>query len=483
MRKHPSTLKTQFYTLSLTLGALLVTACSTTTTPVNSVETFDRTIPTHWQASSESEGALDTQRLVNWWSQFKDPTLDALISKALQENTNIRTAFSRIQQARAERGLEKTNLLPSLNANLSGSETQSYHETTDSTTSSDAYSASLNLSWEIDLFGRLNKKLQAATAELEATTEDYHAVQVTLLSDVAEAYFNLRASEAKLDFTQKTLLSRQKTWQLIQWQETAGESDMLATQQALLSLQEAQALIPTLELAIQTSRNQLTLLCASFPSSLDSLLKKEAKLPEIPELIATGIPANTLRQRPDIRAAERRIEARTANLSAVERSRLPTLNLTGSMGVNASDLSDLFDLDRVVLGAIGRLSAPIWDAGKISRNIEIETERTRQTYIVYEYTVLNALSEVETAINTVKQTNLQLQIIEQSSQGAERLLVLAQMRYDAGDTDFLTVLNAQRTALSTAQNRINTQAENLKAHVQLYKSLGGGWNPARVPSK
>lgn len=466
---------------TIALSLAFLSACATSSTVSDTRATFDAALPTGWQNESQPAGKLDTAALSNWWARFNDPQMEALIEDALANNTDSRIALSNIRKARAERGLEQAALWPSLSGGVDASSSNTRDQQGNSSSSSARYSAALDASWEVDLFGQQEQFLKASDAELAATTEDFYQVQVSLAAEVASTYIDLCSYEAQLDIVKQSLSTREDTLQITQWQEAAGEGDVLNIQQSITSVEQARAQIPDLEQSIVETRNSLAILTARTPQSLSKLTQSPANFPAAPESIAVGIPAETLRQRPDIRATELRIEAATANLSATERSRLPSLNLNGSIGVEALSSGNLLNPEYIISNIAASLSAPIWDAGRISRNIEIQSETLNQAYLSYEDSVINALAEVESALSAIQKRATQLKTLERATAAAHQASELAQMQYEVGETDLLTVLDSQRTELSLKQSRTITQSQALKAHVQLYKSLGGSWTaPAEI---
>jgi NodT family efflux transporter outer membrane factor (OMF) lipoprotein len=471
------TLKSRLTTGSIMLSLGFFSACATTPTSFEPKVAFDTGIPSTWQSARAQTATLDTEALSQWWLRFGDPQLTALIEDALQNNPDIRTALSNIRQARAERGLESAELWPSLSASTSASNSHTTDREDHSASShSESYDASIDASWEVDLFGKQQQYLNAADADLAANIEDYRQAQVSLAAEVADTYLTLCSYQAQLEIVQKNLATRESTLEIVQWQETAGEGDALDTQQSIASAEQTRAQIPDLEQSIQETRNSLAVLTGRSPAALQEQLQVPASFPSAPASIAVGIPADTLRQRPDIRSTENSILAEQSRLSAAERSRLPSLNLTGSIGVEALKSGNLLNPQYIITNIAAGLSAPIWDAGRISRNVEIQTEQLQQAYLDYESAVLDALSEVENALSSIEKRNRQLETLKRASAAAAKATELAQLQYEAGEVDLLTVLDAQRTELSLEQSRTTTQAQALNAHVQLYKALGGGWD-------
>ncbi|MGE9289413.1 MAG: efflux transporter outer membrane subunit [Puniceicoccales bacterium] len=465
-----------FLTLSLV-------GCSTTP---NSEEMMDDVpMPMGWNNEIEenpvNEGA--TVSIETWWNVFEDPVLIELIDEALTSNPDLLTTLSRIDQARAERGLERAELFPTLNGGISGAGSRERNRDTDTTSSNESYGASLDASWEVDLFGRQQKYLEASTFELEATVEDYYYAQVSLAAEVANTYLNIISSRKQLEILNESVASREETLQVSEWQEAAGEGDVLATQQVKVLVEQARAQIPGYHQLIEESRNALAVLCGTTPANIEALLDQNDSLPDVPAAITIGIPAEVLRQRPDVRSAEKTVEASIARLSATEKSRLPSLTLSGSIGTEAAKAGDFFNPQRIFGNLVGGLTAPIWDAGRISRNIEIQRAVVDQAYFEFEATVLEAMSEVENALSAINRKREEIGILQRAVFSADLSARLAEFQYEEGEEDILTVLETKRTLLGLAQTLVQSQQEEILAHIQLYKALGGGWSaPESFPT-
>ncbi len=430
-------------------------------------------VPAQWHAEAAVAGTLDTAALANWWTRFNDPVLDQLVAEALRQSPDIRTALSRIAAARATKSIERSGLFPSLDANASGS--RSTVRATDVTTTAESYGASLDARWEIDLFGRQRLGLAAAQADLAQTTENAHAVQVSLAAEVASTYVTLRSTEAQLAALESSVAAQAETAQVAQWREQAGLASGLDAQQATSTLEQARASLPSLRQTLSETRNRLASLCGRTPGELDPLLAAPGSLPAVPAALAVGIPAEALRQRPDIRAAERGVEAALARRKSAQRDRLPSLSLTGSLGVESLKAGDIFSPDRNLSRLVGSLAAPIFAGGRINTTIVVKTESERQALIAYESAVLSALAEVENAQTSVARTAERLDSLTRAAAAAREAATLAAQKYQAGEADMLVALDAQRTSLALDQQQVAAAAARLTAHIQLYKSLGGGW--------
>ena len=474
---HSSSLRVAPGLLLVAIGGL--SACTTPVIPAQDEHNVD--VPARWQQTATSTGQTDPATLAKWWHRFDDPTLTALIESALQASPDIRTALAKIEEARARYGVQHANLLPSVSASISDQSSRRTNRPTDVTTKSESAGASLDASWEIDLFGQARLTTKATAADLAQAGENLHDAQVSLAAEVASTYVSLRAAEAELKAVEASVATREETLQLTRWREQAGTGSTLETQQAITTLQQARASIPTLQQTLTATRNQLALLCSKTPGALDLQLGRTAQVPVAPGDLAIGIPAETLRQRPDVRAAGYAVEAAGARTSSARRDRFPSLSLNGSVGVDALSAGKLFSPENTISNVIGSLSAPIFTAGRIKQTIAIQTAAERQVLIAYESTVLKAFAEVENALAQIRHTTMRLDRLDQATVAAREAATLARQQYEAGQIDFLSVLDSERTLLGLEQNLVSTRADQTIAHIQLYKALGGGWSPDSPP--
>lgn len=459
--------------LCLVAFSVIVTSCESTRDLNEEGELVG--VPARWQNRAESPEPLDLTSLTTWWRGFNDSLLTQLISDALLNSTDLRTALSRINEARALVGVERSYLFPSVNAGL-GARGSRIDTRGLPVVSSESYNTSLTPSWEVDLFGRQGQNLKATRANLRETVENYYAAQVTLTADLALAYVALRRAEAQLVVAENSIKTRGETVQISQWKEEAGTGTALDAIQSGVTLDQARAAIPGLKQTIAQTHNQIALLSGKTPGALDALLARPRPIPSLPSRLAIGIPAETLRQRPDVRAAEDAIEAAAARKKVAQLERLPSLNLSGSIGLEALKAGRLFSPETLAANAVGNLTAPIFEAGRIKENIIIQDERLKQAVIGYESTVLTALSEVEDALIAIRRQAEKYAILRRTAKSALEASTLARQQYQAGQVDLLSVLEAERTLLNLEDQTIATQAAEIDAHIQLYKALGGGWS-------
>ena len=455
------------------LAILAVASCAG---PSSFVRT-PTSLPASWKNAADFPVASPSRDLSRWWQRFNDPTLDRLISQALQQNPDLASASARIRESRARRDADKASLFPSLGGSASTS-SRAVNPSSGSSFENTSYSTNLDASWEIDLFGKQRSLIQAATANLGTAEENHHSAQAALASEIAIAYTNLRTAQAGLEILRRNVTTREETSQLASWRQQAGESDSLEPNQALSSLEQARAAIPTLEQQAARSRNLLALLSGRDPGSLDALLAANKRaIPDPPRSLAIGIPADTLRQRPDVRAAGYSLLAAAARTRAADALRYPSLNLSGSLGLNALTSSKLFNPQTATAGAIAGISSPIFDAGRIRSNIQANDAAEEQAFHAYRSTILAALSETEDSLIACRRSAERLATLVKAAAAAREADTLARLRYQAGEIDFLIVLDAQRSLLSLEESLLNTRADRTIAYIQLYKALGGGWSP------
>lgn len=463
----------RFRLFPFALAAVLGVSCSL---PSGFTRT-NATLPTAWKNAGKFPVAAPSRDLSRWWGRFEDPTLSRIIADALRNNPDLASASARVREARARRNATASSLFPNIggSGSVGSSSSQVLGGTSSGTTSS---SAGLNASWEVDLFGRNRSNVEAASAQFGAAQENFHSAQASLASEIAIAYTNLRVSEAALDVLYRTIKTREETSKLATWRTQSGEADSLESSQALSSLEQARAGVPSLQQSISQSRNLLALLAGQAPGALDGLLSSGKKsIPTPTNSLAIGIPADTIRQRPDVRIAGYQLLAAAANTRAANAERYPSLNLTGSLGLNTLGSGKVFDPQSTSAGIAAGITSPIFNAGRIRSNIEAQDAAEEQAFHGYRSSVLTALSEVEDALIACRRTTERLATLEKATTAAREADEIARQRYQTGEIDFITVLDAQRSLLGLESNLFSVRADRTIAYIQLYKALGGGWSP------
>ena len=438
-------------------------------------------VPAGWSAGTGTD-AMDAVLLARWWHGFGDPVLDRLVADALAANLDLAQARARLREARARRGVAGAALAPSVDASLSGSRSRSSGQSGSGSTR-ELYSAGFDASWELDVFGGVRRSVEAAQADLEASVESLSDTRVSLAAEVALNYIDLRTAEQRLAIAEESIASRGENHQIIRWRQQAGLVSELDLAQATTDLESTRAVLPPLRTAVIEAKNRLAVLLGRNPGELESLVHADRPIPLAAAEIVAAIPADTLRQRPDVRAAERRLAAQTARLGEAEAARYPSFRLSGSLGLEALELDALADRDANTHSLFGGITAPVFNAGRIAANIEIQDALVEQARLAYRAAVLAALEEVENALTAVANTDARRAKLAEAAAAARTTLAIAEYRYASGLADFLSVLDAQRTQLSLDEQLAGSTGELARAQIRLYKALGGGWSTEPLPAK
>lgn len=433
----------------------------------------DTAVPTHWHAAM-ADGlvptAPDAQTLARWWATLDDPVLNRLVEDAVAGNIELQTARARVREARARRGISQAGYYPVIDA--SGSYTRSRSGDRESVT---LYSTGLDAGWELDLFGGTRRSVEAADADLEADREDLNHVLVSLLAEVALNYVEMRALQARIAVAEANALAQEETYQLALSRYEAGLTDALAVQSALYNLAGTRAQIPTLRTFLEGAQNRLAVLLGEPPGTLQALLAEKRAIPVPPATVAVGVPADTVRQRPDVRRAERRLAAQTARVGVATADLYPRFTLFGAIGYDASSLGNLFDDSSLGWRFGPRISWRLFQGNAIRQNIEVRTALQEQALTHYQATLLFALEEAENALTAYVGEQLRRESLVEATNAAALAFQLARDQFEAGLVDFTTVLVAQRSLLSF-QDQLAQSAGTVTTNlVRLYKALGGGW--------
>lgn len=340
---------------------------------------------------------------------------------------------------------------------------------------SNSFRVGLDASWEPDIFGGKRSALNASEADAQAAEATLADVRVSLAAEVALAYIQLRGQQSQLIIARNNLASQQETLQLTDWREQAGLLSSLEVEQARTASEQTAAQIPSLEASISQTRHSLAVLTGQAPDSLALLLSDGRPVPQAATELALDIPAQTLRQRPDVRAAEHRISAGLARVSAAEAARYPSFSISGSLGLNALTLGALGSGASVVSALLGSISVPLFDGGAARAQVRAQEAALEQARVGYQAVVLTALKDVEDALVALQGDRERLVRLQRAAVSAENAALLAQQRYSSGLIDFQTVLQTQRSLLTAKDSVASTTANISTDHVRLYKALGGGW--------
>ncbi len=422
--------------------------------------------------------------LARWWTALEDPILTDLESRALKANRDLKIAVARVREARAVLGVQKAGLFPTLDAAAETSRRRtSAHGTTGQAVETGFYQAGFDAGWELDLFGGTRRAVEAAVADWEAAQAAHDAVRASLMAETALAYVELRTFQDRLDLTRRNIAVQEETYALNLSRYEAGLIDELPVQQSLYNLEHTRAALAPLKAGLEAAKNRLAVLTGHEPGMLEELLRDPRPIPTVPPRVAIGIPAEALRNRPDIRQAERDLAAATARIGQATAELYPKLRLFGTIGLESLKAGDLLEWASRFWAVGPSVQWRLFDAGKIRQNIEIRSAQQEQALLRYESLLLKALEEVENALVAFAQEQRRLEQLEKAVAAAEKAESRARDRYQAGLVDFTDVLDAQRTLQNFQDERAQSRGAVTAGLIRLYKALGGGWQPQPFQSE
>jgi len=428
-------------------------------------------VPAAWsQPTGIAPNSHSAASLAQWWTRFDDPLLSDLVSRALLSNTSVASAQAALRQARALDDVERAGLGPTLNASASAQRGKS-----GGASASNVFQAGFDASWEPDVFGGQRAGVAATSADAQASAASLGDIQVSIAAEVAVTYMNLRGAQARLTIAQQNLAAQQETLQLTQWRAQAGLAASLDVEQASTAVEQTRAQIPALQTTATQAMHALAVLTGQPPAALNDTLSAATSTPQADSELALTIPAETLRQRPDVRAAEHHVSAALARVTQADAARYPSFRLGGSLGLSALTLASLDGGASVVSALLGAIDIPLFDGGAATARVSAQEAALDQARESYRAAVLAALKDVEDALVALRHDRTRLASLQAAAQSAQNAALLARQRYESGLVDFQTVLDTQRTLLSTQDSVESTTAELNADHVRLYKALGGGW--------
>lgn len=463
----------------LALSAVLLSACAV------GPDYREPPIPARdeWQSQPQSGASADAATLASWWTALNDPTLNQLIERAVAENKDVKQAVSRVIESRARRSITAAGFFPTISSSAGGSHTDSDSSSLDSDADSfgssggrETYSSGLDAGWELDIFGGTRRSLESSTAQLAASEADLRDVLVTLLGDVALSYISVRTTQSRLNFAERSLQSQREIMDITGWRAQAGLATELDVEQAKANYAQTRAQIPSLESSLTAAKNRLAVLTGEQPGALSQVLDERKAIPAAPADIISSVPAEVVRRRPDVRGAERRLAAQTAQVGVATAALYPSLSLSGSIGVTAASAGDLVSNNFGTTSYGLSLSMPIFRAGALRQNINAQNALVDQALASYEATVLAVYEEVENALTAwVNEQRRHAALIEAVT-SARLAYDLAVVQYNSGLVDFQTVLTADSQLISTEDALAVSDGEITSNLVRLYKALGGGWS-------
>jgi len=416
---------------------------------------------------------VDSTQMVNpeWWkTAFKDPILDQLVEFALEQNLSLRSTGLRVLQSQQRLAIAIGNQFPQ-QQQLSGSASRQKS----SGVTFNNYAIGFNVGWEIDFWGRFRLEVESASAALDASVANYDSVMVSLIAQVAQNYLLILTTQERLTFAVHNVDLQQESVRVTSAKYEAGEVSALDLNQAQTVLYNTRGSVAGLELSLQQLKNSLATLLGEPPQDMSALLGPVKPIPSVASELALGMPQDLIRQRPDIRSAERQLASQSAQIGVAVSELYPSFAIGGSIGTNAMNTSDLFNSPSTTWGLLGGFQWNIFNYGRLKSNIRLQDAVFQQLLEDYRQTVLQAQAEVENNIIAFLKSQQQLEAHRLAAEASQRAATISTAQYQDGLVDFNTVINtlislsAQQDQLASTQGAVTT---NL---IAVYKSLGGGW--------
>ncbi len=436
-------------------------------------------------SNAQAPGVVEQDPEGVWWQQFEDPELNSLVRRGLVQSLDLRIAYDRVREARAVFVGNELDLAPHVPLQAAyarsdeqepGFGTQRLNITT--------YSLGFDASWEIDLFGHVRRSIEVARADLGAQQEDLRDAQVAIAAEIARNYYELRGAQRRLKVAQDNLDSARQTLDLTRTRYDAGRVGEIDVQRALAREAATLASIPPLELAEQRAAYRLAVLLGQRPGTLDNELKP-VQVPTYAKALPIGDPAELLRRRPDVRAAERQLAAAVARVGVATSNMFPRVNVNGFVGFLSGDFSHMFSTstgtDARAWSVTPTLSWAAFDMGSVRAQLRASKARSDEAAANYEKVVLAALEDAEISLVAYGRAQTQLKSLGEQAEASQRAAALAELQYREGLVDFLTLLDAQRTQLEAEDAQAQAQTQVNVDVVAVYKAMGGVGQPASEP--
>ena len=436
---------------------------------------LDNPLPAEW----EEDANLFQQVLpVNdqWWKAFQDSMLESLISAAINKNYSVLTAIDRINMAKANLRIERGNFFPTIGLNAGWTRQQSSGNTSELPQSTQHYyDASVNMSWELDLFGSIRNRVKAQKENFAASKEEYVGTMVSLCAQVASAYINLRELQQELEVVKKNSVSQAAVLKITEVRYDTGLASKLDVSQAKSVYFSTKASIPQIEAGINQYITSLAILLGTYPQEVRPLLERIGSLPDYMEPIAVGLPADLLLRRPDIRSAERQVNAQAASVGASKSDWLPKVFLNGSVGYAAKDMKDFTKHKSLTYEIAPSITWTLFKGTQLVNATKLAKAQLDQAINQFNQTVLTAVQEVDNAMNAYQNSIKQIVALrEVRNQGVETLTLSLDL-YKQGLSPFQNVLDAQRSLLSYENQLVQAKGNSLLQLIAMYQALGGGW--------
>lgn len=429
--------------------------------------------PPAWVEPAPQSAELEA--LSRWWESFGDDQMTSLVRRGIERNLDVRTALSRLREARASVSSARASLQPTVDASAAVRASGLNNGDSPAITSR-SYSLGLDAAWELDVFGGIRSGIDSATATAEAREADLQDVLVSLSAEIALDYVDIRSLQQRLEIARANVSLQEETLDLTRFRLQAGLATDLDVQQALSNVESTRAQIASLESQAAQAMHALSILLGQTPAALDAELATPASIPVAPIAVAIGVPAETLRRRPDVRSAERQFAAQFAQVNVARADLYPSFRLIGSIGLESISLFKVLTPGSFVWNGSPSVSTRLFNRTQLRQNLVIQTERQEQAARAYETRVLGALQDVEDSLTSLAQEQIRRDHLAAAANAAQQSADLSLQLYNAGLRDFREVLDAQRSLLSLQDSLASSGASVSTDLIRLYKALGGGWN-------
>ena len=430
---------------------------------------------------------------VEWWQELNDPLLNRYISEAATSNLDIKIAETRIREARAIRSVEDAGFYPEIGSNA-GASVERLSENgrqlgvipnlpgTSIDNSIEVYDAGFDAGWELDIFGGTQRAVEAADARIEEAMAARRDILLSVFAEIARNYVELRGIQRERAILQKNIDLQQQTFTIVCQRFDAGMSNEFEVTRAESQLRVTESRLPNLTAQMRSNAYQIAVLLGKEPQAIFTDIKTAKPLPIAPDIVPVGLRSDILRRRPDIRAAERRLAASTAEIGVAEAQLFPNFSLTGAVGLETLTFGDLFESGSATFALGPMIRWPVFQGGRIRARIRAEEAQAERAALEYEQAVLRALRDVETALVRYGQELETVERLEKAVAVNERAVRLAEQRYGDGEDDILAVVDAERELTDIERELVVAQTRSITHLISLYKALGGGWEPFDVNS-
>ncbi|WP_421915110.1 efflux transporter outer membrane subunit [Mesorhizobium sp.] len=432
-------------------------------------------MPANWSGQKPTKTVRPAQ-LAQWWQRLRDPELNTLVEEAVAGNLDVATAKAKIREARASYRQSVGTLLPSVDGSGSVTRNKSATTTSGSNAIYSEYQAGFDASWELDLFGANRRGVEAARYGLDASEEELRSTLLTMVGDVASYYTQARGYQARIALARRSAASQRQTAELTRQMALAGTATAADVAKAMGQASSTEATVPTLEASYAEAVHRLSVLTGRPPAALSERLKRGAPIPAPRLPMPTGIPADILLSRPDVRLAERQYAQYTAKVGQADAARYPSVSLTGNISTAALNLGDLGKNSSIGWSFGPTLSVPVFNAGQLQAAVDVAKAQRDQYFIAYRSSVLTALEDVENALVSLSQERIRVGKLASSAKSYGEAARLETTLFKAGEASLLDVLDAQRSLYTAEDNLLQSRVLVATQYIALNKALGGGWD-------